>query len=96
MLTLYYSRIDSPVGSLLLAMSDRGLAILAFGHELPDRLGGEKIDWQESNEACATVRQQLEEYFAGHPARLGAYELDKLLQGERHKPGGRKRQAAQL
>jgi len=65
MLTLYYSRIDSPVGPLLLAMSDCGLAILAFGHELPDRLGGEKIDWQESDEACATVRQQLEEYFAG-------------------------------
>jgi hypothetical protein len=42
------------------------------------------------------VRPLLEEYFAGHPARLGAYELDKLLQGERHKPGGRKRQAAQL
>ena len=65
MLTLYYSRIDSPVGPLLLAMSDCGLAILAFGHELADRLGGEKINWQESDEACATVRQQLEEYFAG-------------------------------
>lgn len=65
MLTLYYSRIDSPVGPLLLAMSGRGLAILAFGHELPHRLGGEKISWEESDEACAAARQQLEEYFAG-------------------------------
>ena len=65
MLTLYYSRIDSPVGPLLLAMSDRGLAILAFGHDLPARLSGEKIDWQVSDKACAAAREQLEEYFAG-------------------------------
>jgi len=65
MLTLSYSQIDSPVGPLLLAMSDRGLTILAFGHELPQRLGGEKIDWQQSDEACADVRRQLDEYFAG-------------------------------
>jgi methylated-DNA-[protein]-cysteine S-methyltransferase len=64
MLTLYYSRIDSPVGPLLLAMSDRGLAILAFGNEMPGRLGGEKIDWQQSDEACAPARQQVQEYFA--------------------------------
>ena len=65
MLTLYYSRIDSPVGPLLLAMSHRGLAILAFGHDLPPRLSGEKIDWQVSDKACAAAREQLEEYFAG-------------------------------
>jgi methylated-DNA-[protein]-cysteine S-methyltransferase len=65
MLTLYYSRIDSPVGPLLLATSDQGLAILAFGHTLPQRLGGDKIDWQQSDDACATVRQELDEYFAG-------------------------------
>ena len=65
MLTLSYSQIDSPVGPLLLAMSDRGLTILAFGHELPQRLGGEKIDWQQSDGACADVRRQLDEYFAG-------------------------------
>jgi methylated-DNA-[protein]-cysteine S-methyltransferase len=65
MVTLYFSRMDSPVGPLLLAMSERGLAMLVFGHELPQRLAGEKIDWQESPEACANARQQLEEYFVG-------------------------------
>ena len=65
MLVLHYSRIDSPIGPLLLAMSDRGLAILAFGHELPQRLAGEKIDWRQSDEACAQVRRELDEYFAG-------------------------------
>jgi methylated-DNA-[protein]-cysteine S-methyltransferase len=63
--TLYYSRMSSPVGPLLLAMSERGLAVLAFGHELPQKLGGVKVDWKESNEACARAWQQLEEYFAG-------------------------------
>ena len=75
MLTLSYSQIDSPVGPLLLAMSDRGLTILAFGHELPQRLGGEKIDWQQSDEACADVRRQLDEYFAGR-CREFAIPLD--------------------
>jgi O-6-methylguanine DNA methyltransferase len=65
MVTLYFSRMDSPVGPLLLAMSDGGLAMLAFGHELPERLAGEKIDWQQSPEACANAWQQLEEYFVG-------------------------------
>jgi methylated-DNA-[protein]-cysteine S-methyltransferase len=65
MVKLYNSRIESPVGPLLLAMSDRGLAILAFEHRLPQRLGGEKIEWQESDEGCAAVRRELDEYFAG-------------------------------
>jgi methylated-DNA-[protein]-cysteine S-methyltransferase len=65
MLILCYSQIDSPIGPLLLAMSDRGLAILAFGHDLPPKLGGEKIDWQQSDEVCTNVRQELDEYFAG-------------------------------
>ena len=65
MFTLYYSRIESPVGPLLLAMSERGLAILAFGHDLPKRLNGERVDWQESDEACAMVRRELDEYFTG-------------------------------
>ena len=65
MFTLYYSRIESPVGPLLLAMSERGLAILAFGHDLPERLNGERVDWQESDEACAMARRELDEYFAG-------------------------------
>ena len=62
---LYFSRMDSPVGPLVVGVSDRGLAILAFGHKLPEKLGGHKVEWQESDEACASTWQQLEEYFAG-------------------------------
>lgn len=65
MLTLVFSRISSPVGPLLLGMSDGKLAVLAFGHELPEKLHGARVDWRESSEATASVRQQLEEYFAG-------------------------------
>ena len=46
-------------------MSDGKLAMLAFGHELPEKLHGTKVNWRESPEATANVRQQLEEYFAG-------------------------------
>jgi methylated-DNA-[protein]-cysteine S-methyltransferase len=63
--TLRYSRIDSPVGPLVLGMSETGLAVLAFGPELPATLAGRKLDWRESSAACAEVRQQLDEYFAG-------------------------------
>jgi len=65
MLTIVFSRINSAVGPLLLGMSDGKLAMLAFGHELPGKLHGTRVDWRESSEATANVRQQLEEYFAG-------------------------------
>jgi methylated-DNA-[protein]-cysteine S-methyltransferase len=62
---LYYSRIESPVGPLLVAVSQSGLAILSFGDALPTKLAGQKIEWQESLQATAEARQQLAEYFAG-------------------------------
>lgn len=65
MLTIEFSRIGSPVGLLLLGMSNCGLAVLAFGHELPVHLRGARVDWRQSDAATADVRQQLEEYFAG-------------------------------
>jgi MoxR-like ATPase/uncharacterized protein (DUF2461 family) len=37
------------------------------------------------------VRPLLEEHFAGQPAKLASYELDKLLDGDRHRSGRRKR-----
>lgn len=66
--TLHYSRIDSPAGPLLLAVSERGLVVLAFdGHEFPPRLpGAANITWQESPSATRQIRQELEEYFRGH------------------------------
>ena len=65
MLTIVFSRINSAIGPLLLGMSDSKLAVLAFGHDLPEKLHGTKVNWRESPEATANVRQQLEEYFAG-------------------------------
>jgi methylated-DNA-[protein]-cysteine S-methyltransferase len=72
---LLYSLMSSPVGPLLLGMSDAGLAVLSFGSDLPAKLGDRRIGWQESCDACATVRQQLDEYFTGR-RRQFALQLD--------------------
>jgi O-6-methylguanine DNA methyltransferase len=63
--TLFYSRMKSPVGSLLLGMSGAALVVLAFDGKLPERLAGRAVQWQESPDATAGVQQQMEEYFAG-------------------------------
>ncbi len=63
--TLFYSQIDSPVGPLLLGMSSSALVVLAFGRELPNKVAGRVVIWQESETAAEPVRRQLEEYFAG-------------------------------
>jgi methylated-DNA-[protein]-cysteine S-methyltransferase len=60
-----YSRVNSPIGPLLLGMSGRGLAVLSFGHELQPKLAGKPIEWKESPAATQQVRRELEEYFAG-------------------------------
>lgn len=57
--TIYYSRINSPVGSLLLAVSERGLVALEFGK------GRIPAGWVESEEKTSACRRQLAEYFAG-------------------------------
>jgi O-6-methylguanine DNA methyltransferase len=57
--TIYYSRIKSPVGSLLLAASNRGLLALEFGR------GKLRSGWVESEERIAPFARQLAEYFAG-------------------------------
>jgi O-6-methylguanine DNA methyltransferase len=58
-----YSRIDSPVGSLLLAASDRGLVLLEFdrGTFPPRRPQG---SWNESESAIRPYVRELNEYFA--------------------------------
>jgi len=59
--TLYFSRMDSPVGRLLIGVSEKGLAILEFdrGQLSP------KYSWIESPERTAGYVRELEEYFAG-------------------------------
>jgi O-6-methylguanine DNA methyltransferase len=62
--TLYYSRVESPVGTLLLVVSECGLVTLQFGRG--------KIDagWVESAEKTAPYARQLEEYFSGRRRRF--------------------------
>jgi methylated-DNA-[protein]-cysteine S-methyltransferase len=60
-----YTTIDSPVGELLLAGDEHGLARLAFAPF--------KIDpaWEQDVEAFDDVHQQLAEYFAGERHEFG-------------------------
>jgi O-6-methylguanine DNA methyltransferase len=63
--TLFYSRMKSPVGPLLLGMSDSALVVLEFDRGLHEKVAGRSVAWEESRAATEGVRQQLEEYFAG-------------------------------
>jgi methylated-DNA-[protein]-cysteine S-methyltransferase len=62
--TLVYSRMNSPVGPLLLGMSGSALVVLAFGQVLPERVAGRPVTWQVAPEATEPIRRELEEYFA--------------------------------
>lgn len=65
--TLYYSRMDSPVGKLFLGVSSRGLTFLEFDRGVFPPAGSPKgkIDWVESPEKTRRYARELEEYFAG-------------------------------
>lgn len=63
--TLYYSRLQSPVGPLLIGVSDAALVALEFDRGLPQNIGGLQVDWQPSEVRTRPVRQQLKEYFSG-------------------------------
>ena len=63
--TLAYSHMNTPVGRLTIAVSGRGVAMLSFGHALPSKLGGKRVEWRESHDASAETRKHLTEYFAG-------------------------------
>ena len=75
---MYYSRVNSPVGPLVLGVSLKGLAVLAFGNTPPARLAGKSVAWEESARATASVQKQLEEYFAG---KRRQFNLPLDLQG---------------
>ena len=62
--TTYYSRITSPVGPLLLAVSKHGLLALEFGR---GKIGD---GWVESEGRTADCARQLAEYFAGRRRRF--------------------------
>lgn len=73
---MQYLEMDSPVGTLLLAGSDRGLQLIGFDQGSMARTAG--ADWQHVPTAFAAVRQQLGEYFAG---RRQAFQLALDPQG---------------
>jgi O-6-methylguanine DNA methyltransferase len=63
--TLYYSRMPSPCGPLLIGVSDSALVILEFDRGLPKTVAGHEVAWQQSEERTSKVRRQMEQYFAG-------------------------------
>jgi O-6-methylguanine DNA methyltransferase len=60
--TLYFSRISSPIGALVLIASDGALRRIEFGDRLPEE---KRITWIESEERLALYASQLSEYFSG-------------------------------
>lgn len=61
--TLYYARIESPAGKLLLAAGERGLRHLQFGGELPRPKKNEV--WIESPQMLKPYAEQIKAYFQG-------------------------------
>lgn len=64
--TLYYSRLKSLAGPLVIGISARGLVLLEFERgNFPRKAHWPDVVWQESPEATAGYVRELEEYFAG-------------------------------
>ena len=63
--TLYYSRMHSPVGPLVIGVSEDALVALEFDRGLPETICGQTVSWRKSTEGTQKVREQLEQYFAG-------------------------------
>jgi hypothetical protein len=55
--TLYYSRMSSPAGPLLIAVSETALVALAFDRGLPKKVGGQPVAWEESEARTRDVRE---------------------------------------
>ena len=63
--TLFYSRMPSPAGPLLIGVSEHALVVLEFDRGLLKQIAGQTIKWEPSETRTDKVRSQLEEYFAG-------------------------------
>jgi methylated-DNA-[protein]-cysteine S-methyltransferase len=75
--TVHFSRIDSPVGPLLLAATDDGLRYLMFDRGTPPRPRRGEV-WIESPGALRAYEEQLRAYFRGD---LRAFNCKLDLQG---------------
>lgn len=84
--TLYTVTFDSPVGTLFMAVSERGLAALEFDLRLPGQqtirpnprdLRGEKtaVRFEESDRVMRPYISELDEYFSGTRRKFG-FALD--------------------
>lgn len=62
-LAVYYSRMESPIGNLLLAATERGLRYVYFGDALPKSKKWEV--WIESSQMLRPYEEQLQAYFRG-------------------------------
>ncbi|HUI84721.1 MAG TPA: methylated-DNA--[protein]-cysteine S-methyltransferase [Candidatus Binatia bacterium] len=76
--TLYYSRMSSPVGPLLIGVSPSALVALEFDRGLPRMIAGQPVMWEESEARTRPVRRQLDEYFAG---KRRQFDLELDLRG---------------
>src|SRR5216684_6525555 len=73
--TLYYSRIQSPVGTLILGVSAKGLVALEFNRgQFPPKMN-KSVSWQESKDATRDYVDELNEYFAGRRRKF-TFALD--------------------
>jgi len=73
--TLYYSRIQSPVGTLILGVSAKGLVALEFDRgQFPPKMN-KSVSWQESKDATRDYVDELNEYFAGRRRKF-TFALD--------------------
>ncbi len=63
--TLYYSRLQSPVGPLLIGVSEEALVALEFDRGLPQKIGGMPVRWEQSEARTRPVGEQIQEYFSG-------------------------------
>lgn len=75
---LYYSRMSSPVGPLLIGASRSALVALEFDRGLPGSVAGQPVEWEEAEARTRAVRRQLEEYFAG---TRRSFEIELELRG---------------
>jgi len=63
--TLYYAKIDSPIGPLNLAVSEIGLVALEFDRGPFPPTKDKKISWKNSPDKVEPYARELNEYFAG-------------------------------
>jgi methylated-DNA-[protein]-cysteine S-methyltransferase len=76
MSTVFYTKIESPVGPLLLAGDARGLHLVSF--EKSKRAESPQKDWKQDRTPFGEVIRQLHAYFRGE---LKSFDLPLTLEG---------------